>query len=278
MKIKKILNHNTAVVDEDGQEVILIGKGICFGKKVEDGINPAQIEKKFVMSSSELNLNLQKVLISLPLDEVDLVDQMIQNIRLSFTKKLSDSLYVSLCDHIHYALKNYQAGISIHNDLLQEISHFYPDEYKLGLACIEIISKQTDIRLPIDEAGFIAMHIINAEVENGIGTSNIRRITIVVDDVLGLISEYFRIHIDESSLTYFRLINHLKYFARKVVIDRQFDDNQKDEKLLGMLKEAYPDAYLCALNIKEFIRAKYNVDSSNEELTYLIIHIQRSIE
>ena len=74
MKIKKILNNNTAVIDDNGNEVIVIGKGICFQHKVGDSINSALVEKQFFLSSNDLNLNLQKVLVSLPLSEINIVD------------------------------------------------------------------------------------------------------------------------------------------------------------------------------------------------------------
>ena len=277
MKIKKILNNNTAVIDDNGNEVIVIGKGICFQRKAGDSINSALVEKRFFLSSNDLNLNLQKVLVSLPLSEINIVDRIIQNIRLSLIKKFSDMLYVSLCDHVHYALKNCTDGISVRNDLLNEISHFYPDEYELGVQGIQIINEETGVELPIDEAGFIAMHIINSETENGIGTANVRKVTIIIDEILKIISNYFNVEIDEKSLVYFRLISHLKYFSRNIVTHYEFGSDDKNEALLNMLKEAYKDAYLCAINIKQFIHVKYEVEIGNEELTYLIIHIQRSI-
>ena len=277
MKIKKILNNNTAVIDDNGNEVIVIGKGICFQRKAGDSINSALVEKRFFLSSNDLNLNLQKVLVSLPLSEINIVDRIIQNIRLSLIKKFSDMLYVSLCDHVHYALKNCADGISVRNDLLNEISHFYPDEYELGVQGIQIINEETGVELPIDEAGFIAMHIINSETENGIGTANVRKVTIIIDEILKIISNYFNVEIDEKSLVYFRLISHLKYFSRNIVTHYEFGSDDKNEALLNMLKEAYKDAYLCAINIKQFIHVKYEVEIGNEELTYLIIHIQRSI-
>ena len=121
------------------------------------------------------------------------------------------------------------------------------------------------------------MHIINSETENGIGTANVRKVTIIIDEILKIISNYFNVEIDEKSLVYFRLISHLKYFARNIVTHHEFGSDDKNETLLNMLKEAYKDAYLCAINIKQFIHAKYEVEIGNEELTYLIIHIQRSI-
>lgn len=44
MIIDKILNNNVAVVLVDGEEKIVMGKGICFKKKVNDDIDENMIE------------------------------------------------------------------------------------------------------------------------------------------------------------------------------------------------------------------------------------------
>lgn len=106
MKIRKILNNNSAVViDDDGQEVVVIGKAIAFKKKVGEAINPAIIEKKFCLSSQNLNTKFQDVIVNLPLEEISVVTKIITEIRMHIGKKISESIYVSLSDHIHYALK-----------------------------------------------------------------------------------------------------------------------------------------------------------------------------
>ncbi len=46
MKIWKALNNNVAVVlDEKGQEKIVMGKGICFKKGAGDSISDDSIDK-----------------------------------------------------------------------------------------------------------------------------------------------------------------------------------------------------------------------------------------
>ena len=275
MKIKKVLNNNAAVIDDFGNEVIVIGKGICFKRKVGELINSNLVEKRFCLSSDEMNLNLQKLIISLPLSEINIVDHIVKNIRMSLTKKISDSIYVSLADHIHYCLKNYNEGIVIRNELINEISKFYSDEFILGQEAVQFIFEETGVEVPIDEAAFIAMHIINAEIADGGGTSNVRKITIIIDEILQIIANYFNLKFDEKSLAYFRLIRHLKYFSRSVVLKNEFTNDPQSEILKEMLKSSYYEAYMCAINIQEFIRVKYKVEVGNEALTYLIIHIQR---
>ncbi len=278
MKIRKILNNNSAVVlDDDGQEVVVIGKAIAFKKKVGEAINPAIIEKKFCLSSQNLNTKFQDVIVNLPLEEISVVTKIITEIRMHIGKKISESIYVSLSDHIHYALKNYERGIHVTNNLMYDIQRFYPDEYKLGLAGLDIIEENTGIRLSIDEAGFIALHIVNAETENGMCANMVEKSTKIIAEILDIVTNYFEQEITEGTLVYFRFINHLRYFAYRIVNQSMFLDEKKDKDLLDMMKVTYQKSYMCAVNIQEFIRAKYNIEIGNEELLYLIIHIQRAM-
>lgn len=277
MKIRKVLNNNSAVVLDNHQEMVVIGKAIAFKKKAGDVVNPAAIEKKFCLSSPSLNAKFQEVIVNLPLEEISVVVKIINEIRMRIGKKLSDSIYVSLTDHIHYALKNYEKGIHVTNHLMYDIKRFYNDEYQLGLVGLDIIEQETGVRLNLDEAGFIALHIVNAETENGIGTTLIAKSTKIIEEVLSIVSHFFELDLDESTLVYFRFINHLKYFSYRIVNHSIFRDEPEDRELLDMMKLSYAKSYMCALNIQEFIRAKYEVEIGNEELVYLIIHIQRAI-
>ena len=279
MKIRKILNNNSAVVlDDDNQEVVVIGKAIAFKKKIGDAINPAVIEKKFCLSSQSLNTKFQEVIVCLPLEEISLVTKIIDEIKMRIGKKISDSIYVSLSDHIHFALKNYEKGIHITNNLMYDIQRFYPDEYKLGLIGLDVIEKETGVRLNIDEAGFIALHIVNAETDHGIDTNQVEKSTKIIEEILEIVTNFFEREINEDTLVYYRFINHLKYFAYRIVNQSNlFKDDKQDKQLLDMMKVTYAKSYMCAVNIMEFVRGKYNVDIGNEELLYLVIHIQRAM-
>ncbi|MCH3961778.1 MAG: PRD domain-containing protein [Solobacterium sp.] len=278
MKISKILNNNSAVViDENNQEVVIVGKGVAYNKKTGDPVNPAKIQKTFCLSSQQLNTKFQEILVSLPMEEVAVVGKIVNNIKMSLGRPVSDSIYVSLSDHIHYALKNYEKGIQVHNSLLFDIMKFYPDEYQLGKKGIEIIQGETGVALADDEAGFIALHIVNAETENAIGTDKIEQSTKIIEQILDIVRAYFNTEINEGSLTYYRFINHLRYFSQRIVSHSTFKNDKSDENLLQMMKTTYSDSYLCAINIKGFVKGRFDVDIGSEELLYLVIHIQRAI-
>jgi beta-glucoside operon transcriptional antiterminator len=278
MKISKILNNNSAVViDENNQEVVIVGKGVAYNKKTGDPVNPAKIQKTFCLSSQQLNTKFQEILVSLPMEEIAVVGKIVNNIKMSLGRPVSDSIYVSLSDHIHYALKNYEKGIQVHNSLLFDIMKFYPDEYELGKKGIEIIHGETGVVLADDEAGFIALHIVNAETENAIGTDKIEQSTKIIEQILDIVRAYFNTEINEGSLTYYRFINHLRYFSQRIVSYSTFKNDKSDENLLQMMKTTYSDSYLCAINIKGFVKGRFDVDIGSEELLYLVIHIQRAM-
>lgn len=278
MVISKILNNNSAVVlDHDHQEVVVIGKGIAYRKKPGDQINPAAIDKKFCLSSQKLNTQFQDVIVNLPIEEIAIVSKIIKMARLTLSRKISDSIYISLSDHIHFALRNHEKGIFVKNNLMFDIIRFYPAEYEIGSKGLEIIQQETGVQLPNDEAGFIALHIVNAQTENGIGTGQIERSTKIIEEILDIVMNYFDTAIKEDSLTYYRFVNHLRYFSQRVVSNNIFTQDAKDEELLQLMKQTYKDSYLCAMNIKGFIKGKYSVDIGEEELLYLVIHIQRAI-
>ena len=141
----------------------------------------------------------------------------------------------------------------------------------------EIIQKRTGILLPPDEAGFIALHIVNAETEDDPDTQNICRATKIIEEILEVVKDYFAVEIEEDSLAYFRFINHLRYFSGRLVKGAAFSGDDKDRELLETLSLKYQDAYKCGKNIEAFILKKYGIDIGCEELLYLTIHIQRAV-
>ena len=272
MKIRKILNNNSAVVlDDDNQEVVVIGKAIAFKKKIGDAINPAVIEKKFCLSSQSLNTKFQEVIVCLPLEEISLVTKIIDEIKMRIGKKISDSIYVSLSDHIHFALKNYEKGIHITNNLMYDIQRFYPDEYKLGLIGLDIIEKETGVRLNIDEAGFIALHFVNSEYDTSI--SDAAKFPTEIHKILDLIHHEFKLKVDEKSLNYERLLTHVKFLLQRVYRNEMLKD--EDLLIIQTIKRQCEKEFDCCRKISSSIKEATGKELTEAEMVYMAIHIRR---
>lgn len=278
MKIKKLLNNNAAVVvDEFGNEKVVTGKGIIYQKKVGEEVEKDRIEKIFCLSTDALNMKFQEILCNLPLEQINMIEEIVNEIQLSLGRRISDVIYVSLADHIHFSLANFENGITVKNGLMFDIMRFYQDEYKLGCRGLEIIKARTGIKLPEDEAGFIALHIVNAETGDEMDTQQICKATKIIEEVLEVIKNCFDVEVEENSLAYFRFVNHLRFFSQRIINGTAFSGDEKDKELLDVLADKYDQAYQCGRNIQTFIRAKYDIEIGCEELLYLTIHIQRAI-
>lgn len=77
--------------------------------------------------------------------------------------KLNDSIYFSLSDHIMGAISRLENGIRLQNMLLLDIKQLYHKEYEIGLELLKKVNEMFEVDLSADEAGFFALHFVNAE-------------------------------------------------------------------------------------------------------------------
>ncbi|WP_313642050.1 PRD domain-containing protein [Paenibacillus sp. FSL K6-0276] len=273
MKIQKILNNNAVVaLNTKKQEVIVIGRGVAFNKKVDEVINEELIEKIFTLENENQSEKFKALFTEIPIEYLALSESIISYAMQKLNKKLNDSSYIHLSDHIHFAIQRHNNGIAIKNGLLWEIKQFYKEEYEIGLEALNMILEQFGVILPEDEAGFLALHIVNAEMNEEM--PNLKKITKVMQEILTIIRYNYKADLDEQSLGYYRFITHLKFFAQRLVNEVHYDHDDFDE-MLDVVRIKYPKAYECALKIRKFVNSQYGYPLTDEEVVYLTVHIQR---
>ena len=140
---------------------------------------------------------------------------------------------------------------------------------------MDLIEKKCHLRLPEDEAGFIALHLVNAQMEQK-SMQNMFEITQIMQEVVNLVKYYFHVDFDEEDVYYYRFITHLKFFAKRLVDHKTYQEDDSDD-LWNVIRTKYPDAYQCVEKIAQFIEKKYKHRLSKEEELYLTIHIERVI-
>ncbi|WP_196000707.1 PRD domain-containing protein [Clostridium sp. 1001271B_151109_B4] len=272
MKISRVINNNViCVINESNEELVLMGSGIAFQKKKGDEVDESKIEKEFSVSNKNVTSKLHSILSEIPLEHIKLSDAIIEKAKKVLDKELNDNIYVTLTDHISFAIQRFKDGYIFNNALLWEIKKFYPQEFNIGQDALIMIWEQIGIELPEDEAGFIALHIVNAQLNSDM--NNTMDITKLIQSALKLVKYYYHIELDESSVYYTRFITHLKYFAQKVLSDNIIRD--KKDELFGIIQKQYPEAFQCAKKIADFVERDYNKKISEEELVYLTVHIKR---
>lgn len=270
MIIKKALNNNAVMsIDEAGNEIIVKGKGIAYNKKNGDAIDEDKIDKIFVIDNKEANRRYQEILVHIPDDCINACERMIDVIKEKIHKDVSDKIYVTLTDHIFNLLERVKMGIVFDNALLWDVKRLYKDEYQVGLQIVDMIREEFDIKIQDDEAGFIALHIVNAEINCDF--RDVIEVTGMIDDVYAIVESYFDLDIDMDSLEYTRFIMHLRVFFERI-LNKKNISYERSQKLLQSLKDEYSEQYQCTKKILNFVAMKYDAPLEGEVL-YLLIHI-----
>lgn len=178
---------------------------------------------------------------------------------------------MTLTDHINFAIERVSQGIEPQNALLWEIKRFYPQEFQLGIYALELIHDRLGILLPEDEAGFIALHFVNAEYGTDIRDAvkfpdQMQAIVDIVERELGIL-------LDESSLHYERFMTHIKFLIQRIY--RKELLSSEDRELSLMMQRKYPREYQCSVKVAEYIMQATGCRLSEEEIMYLSVHIRR---
>ena len=270
--IEKVINNNIiSAYEKSGAEVIVMGRGIGFKKKQGEVVPADQISKIFRIKSRTLAEQFKELLANMPLERVRISDEIISHAKDHLKLKLNQSIYVTLTDHINFAIERVSQGIEPQNALLWEIKRFYPQEFQLGIYALELIRDRLGILLPEDEAGFIALHFVNAEYGTDIRDAvkfpdQMQAIVDIVERDLGIL-------LDESSLHYERFMTHIKFLIQRIY--RKELLSSEDRELSLLMQRKYPREYQCSVKVAEYIMQATGSRLSEEEIMYLSVHIRR---
>ena len=123
------------------------------------------------METRELSEKLARLLTEIPVQNLEITERIIQFAKTVLPGTLSDYIYLTLTDHLSFALTRHKEGMDLKNTLLWEIKRFYQKEFEIGLQALNIIEEETGFRLSEDEAGSIALHFVNATRRAGNATN-----------------------------------------------------------------------------------------------------------
>lgn len=275
VKIVRVLNTNAVVSsDQEGRELIITGEGIGFKKKKGENLDEALADKTYYLESVDDSRRLQEVVKEISEEYLEIVSRIVKTAR-EEGLKVRDSLYVTLTDHINSAVDRYRENIALKNMMKLEIRKFYPKEYEIGLRAVQWIQEQNDENLGEDEAAFIAMHIVSAELGSG-SNVDVNKITKLINAVLQIVRIHFKIEFNEKSISYERFLTHLKFFATRVFDNTIYQDSMQE--IYKVLIEENEYAYSGVRKIVEYIEKQYSYKLTIDERLYLLIHIKRILD
>ncbi len=267
-RIKKILNNNVVSALDGMLEVIIVGMGVGFNAKVHQVIPNTKIEKVFELKREDYYKTIQLAQ-EVSEDTFYKIINIVKSCSTSVGLSLDEHAYMILVDHLNFAMSRHRDGQVIQNLLVNDLKILYAEAFNLSNLILEKINRTFDVQLPLDEAGFITMHIVN-------GTQDINNQSSILTDLvfscMNVIRDTYLIPLKMDDLVTQRIMIHVKMLIQRVMGDKQVDF--KDKLLYNVLEE-FESAFKCAQKIQGVIELRLNKTIKLQELVYLTIHLNR---
>lgn len=277
MRLVKVLNNSLIMaLDNDGTETILMGKGIGYNKAIGYEFKPHEVEKVFVLKDKDVSRNIIRLASDVDSIYFEIAKSTIDYAKEKYNMNLMSHIYLSLTDHIAFAVKRHKDNIVISNLYVDEMARFNEAEYDVGKYALQLIKEQLGVELTTDEIGNIAFHFINAQVNHPYNEKNLKIVSIT-NDILEIVKYHFRLIYNEDSIAYSRYVTHVKFFAQRLVSNKQLNEDSL-AYVYGEVAKKCEKEKECVLKIEKFINQKYGFNFTPQESMYLTIHIHRILE
>ena len=273
LKILKVFNNNSvAAISDDLGDIILTGSGIGFQKKAGDLVDETKIEKTYLFKDDQKK-RFEQSIAEVPAVYYEIAHKIVSKAVKDLKVDFSGEIFIAISDHLSFAVKRKKENIYLPNIILNETKIIYKEEYKVGLWALDYIENKIGIRLDEDEAGYLALHLVNFSLSNN--ANNDMKIVTLTKEVLNLIKKTMKVELEEDSIGYTRISTHLKFLAERIFRDDASSVVDTTSDIREMLKEDARLA-LCINRIVKLIKERYNYDLSPDEQTYLCIHIKKN--
>jgi transcriptional antiterminator len=271
--IQTITNNMVRARDINDHEVILTGKGIGFGKRVNDLVPSNKVESTFSLVSKEEQQHFSELLRYTSPKLVELSNQMIQYIQSKVDKPLNEHIHVALTDHIAFLVRRCKMGLPIENPFSVETATLYPKEYSIAVEVMQMLSTKLNLKIPLGEAGLTAMHIISSVHDETM--ANIQESNRLISKLVSIIETRTGEKLDTNNLNYVRLITHIRFAIERI---RRGETLNAPEDLVRHVREAYPQSYYFAWTLIRTIQREMHKNVEDAEVFYLSMHIYRYIQ
>jgi transcriptional antiterminator len=268
-RVIKALNHNgvLAINMDNYKEYILLGKGIGFGKKVNERIEAPENAHIYLLQQETERGLTKEIINNIEPQILEVANNIIMEAEKKF-QKVDENILCPLADHIAFAVKRIKNNEQISNPLTQDIKALFPEEYEVAYKGKDIIKEVEGIEINEDEIGYIALHIHsslgNEKVSQAMETA------MLVRDCVTSIEKHTGKTIDIQSLSYNRLMSHIKYMVARTLKGEKIKLDMND-----YIKEKFEKSFEIAEHICRKLGNKLNKEIKDVEIGYLAMHIER---
>ncbi|MCI9427856.1 MAG: PRD domain-containing protein [Eubacterium sp.] len=268
-RVKKALNHNTVIAIglEDNQEYLLLGKGVGFGKKVSERIKPQEDCTVYSLREQTDRGTAMEIVKEIDPVYLEIAQQVLKEAERIFGK-IDWSILFPMADHIAFAVKRIQNNEQISNPLTSDIQALFHMEYKTAECLRPILRERLLAEIDEHEIGYVALHIHSAIVDENVALS--MQIAGTVRECIELVEQETKTTIDVMSLSYNRLMNHVRYMVARALKGEKLKLDMND-----YMSVKFPDEFRMAATVCGHLGAYLKKTLDDVEIGYLAMHIQR---
>lgn len=263
------INNNCALArDSAGQDVVVFGKGLGYKRPPYELTDLSRVERTFYGVEGAAISALRDI----PEDVLLYASDVIDYAKTYLDVDLNPNAAITLADHVNFAIERTRKGLEIETPLAFDVKHFYPRETRVGKRAVNLAKRRLGIELPEAEVTNIALHIIDAESEQG-DMHETKIATEVVKDVVAIIEKCLGRELDTESFNYTRFCMHLRFLVAR--LENPKPDEDAMAQMLGVLEEAYTESFTCMKEILRYFADRWSWSLNDNERLYLLIYIER---
>lgn len=264
--VVKAINNNVVLAKDssNGEEAVLMSKGIGFGKKtgdfVDDDGSKQQIFKLWADTKDVRDIKYDEKLLK----------STVENICSLANKKMNisrDDIYKPLLDHIAFSIDRIMFNIPMENPFQVETYVLYSREYEVAKEAVEMLEKNLKVKFGEAEVGFIALHLNSAIKRRPVSTS-LNHVKLY-NEITNLIYEEF----GEYPENEFALKVFLMSIAEQLKISKSgLKINMPWKK--NIFKDA-KESYILALEIAKLVKKELRLELSSDSIGFITNDIEK---
>ncbi len=268
-KILKVLNNNSIlVIDLDTkQELIFLGKGVGFGKKVNQNVSEIENAKAYRFTEQQSRQESIDTIKSISPVFIEIAGGIIEEAEKQFGN-VDNNILLPLADHIAFAIKRMEQDIELKNPFAKEIKVLFEEEYNVAKKGKNLINQKIGVEINDDEVGYITLHVHTALTrEHVVQSMDVAR---MIQEGIQTIEKELGAMLDDATISYTRLLTHMKFMILRVINDEKLHLDMTDYVL-----ENFPDSFALARQICNSFEQSIKKPFPNIEISYFAIHIER---
>ena len=202
---------------------------------------------------------------------LEIADEILREAEKTFGDTIDRRILFPLADHISFAVGRIRNHEQISNPLTDDIKVLFYSEFKVAEVLKKILKERMDIEIDEHEVGYVALHIHSALGDEKVSVA--MQTARTVRECIAMIEMATGRKIDVISLSYNRMMNHIRYMVARAVSGEKLKVNMND-----YMSVKFPEAFQAAKRICEEMEKRLKLPMEEIEIGYLAMHIERIMD